>query len=152
MNISWHCLHFNELTLIELYEILKARQSVFSIEQKCVYLDADGHDQTAWHLLGMAYPDNKRTLACYARILPPGEKYLEASIGRVLTTSGYRGKSIGKQLIIYAIDNINSLFEGAPIKIGAQKYLKRFYENLGFTDLNQPYFEDNIPHLIMQRS
>jgi ElaA protein len=91
-------------------------------------------------------------LAAYARLLPPGISYPEASIGRVVTSPTYRGKNYGKELMQQALEEINKLYGEVPIRIGAQKYLKKFYEGFGFVDMNQPYLEDGIPHLIMLRN
>lgn len=148
MNITWQCNHFDALTTLQLHDIFQARQSVFIVEQHCAYPDIDYLDINAWHVIGL----DMNTVAGYARILPPGLKYPEASIGRILTTSPYRGHSIGKLLLTYAIAETERLFNGMPIKIGAQEYLKRFYERFGFKDLNQPFLEDGMPHLLMLKS
>lgn len=138
---------FNELTIYELYKIMQLRQEVFVVEQNCPYLDADGKDLQGHHLL---IYDQTDQLVAYARLLPVGVSYANhSSIGRVVNTSYLRGTGIGKLLMQEAISNIKQLYPDTPIKIGAQAYLKGFYESLGFTDLNQSYLEDGIPHLKM---
>ena len=44
-DIKWHCKSFTELSVNELYELMKLRSEVFVVEQNCVYLDADGKDE-----------------------------------------------------------------------------------------------------------
>ena len=122
--MHWQCLAFPGLSTKRLYEILKIRQEVFAVEQDCVYLDVDGKDMDALHVF--ATRDDE--LIAYCRILPPGLKYPEASIGRVLTTSAARGSGI---------------------RISAQLYLEEFYHSFGFASCSLPYPEDGIPHIEM---
>ena len=146
--LRWQLKHFDELTPHELYAILRLRGEVFVVEQTCPYLDPDGKDVYCHHLLGYAGEE----LAAYARIVPAGISYSEASIGRVITSFAQRRTGAGKELMKEAIAATEKLFGRVPIRIGAQAYLKQFYEGFGFEDLNEPYLEDGIPHLIMLRS
>lgn len=98
----------------------------------------------------MGYVGND--LAVYSRLVPAGVSYDEVSIGRVISSPKYRGQQYGKLLMQKAIEEMEHLYGSAPIRIGAQAYLKQFYEGFGFVDLNQPYLEDGIPHIIMLRS
>jgi ElaA protein len=130
----------------ELYRILQLRQEVFIVEQNCVYLDADDKDIDAYHVLGI---DADGVIQAHTRLLDRGVSYEEySSIGRVVNGKAVRSSGEGKRLMQYSIGKIQEIYPG-PIKIGAQAYLKKFYEDLGFVDLNQPYLEDNIPHLKM---
>jgi len=138
---------FEELSLTELYRILQLRQEVFIVEQNCPYLDADGKDLKSIHI--SLY--NNQKLVGYCRILPAGVSYSMASIGRVITPADCRGKGYGKAIVQKAIEEIEQHYHTTAIQIGAQAYLKRFYESFGFEDLNQPYLEDGIPHLLMLR-
>jgi len=97
----------------------------------------------------MGYENNK--LVAYARLVKPGVSYAEVSIGRVITSPLARSKSYGRQLMQTAIQHLTNLYGPVPIRIGAQAYLKKFYESFDFADLNEPYMEDGIPHLIMLR-
>lgn len=140
-------LYFHQLTSLELYEILKLRQTVFVVEQECPYLDADGKDLKSLHMM-LRNGDAK--IICYARILPKDVSYPEfASIGRVVCSKSVRGCDHGRFIMTMAIKKIQELYPGTPIKIGAQTYLKKFYESLGFIDIGEPYIEDGIPHIIM---
>lgn len=144
-NLLWHYKEFSELDLIELYQILKLRSAVFVVEQNCPYLDTDDKDLNAYHLCG--WQDKK--LVAYARILPPGISYKEASIGRVVTHPDYRSKGAGKELMERAIENTLSQFHVSTIRIGAQLYLQRFYQSLLFINEGEIYLEDGIPHIEM---
>ena len=145
MNISWSLKPFQDLPLEELYEILQLRNEVFVVEQKCNYLDIDGKDLKSMHLQGRI----NGILVCYVRILPPGLSYEEPSIGRVLNSQSVRRQGVGQALMNKAIAETISLHGKRPIKIGAQLYLKRFYESFGFVQCSEPYLEDEIPHIKM---
>ena len=144
-NPVWICKKFEELTVTELYEIMKLRSQVFVVEQNCVYLDADDKDLKAYHLF--TYIDNN--IAAYARLVPTLVSYTEASIGRVITSPYYRKKGLGVLLMQQGIKQIFQLYNTTAIKIGAQLYLKNFYENLGFQQTSAPYDEDGIAHIEM---
>lgn len=145
--IQWQLRPFKDLSNTELYSILKLRQEVFIVEQNCPYLDNDGKDIYAHHLMGKAGND----LVAYSRLLPPNISYEEVSIGRVVTATKHRGKDFGKLLMEKSIEELEKIYGHVPIRIGAQAYLKKFYEGFGFEDLNEPYMEDGIPHMIMLR-
>ncbi|WGL16811.1 GNAT family N-acetyltransferase [Microbulbifer bruguierae] len=143
---------FDQLTPSELYEILRVRQEVFTVEQDCPYQDADGKDQHAWHLVCWDSDTSSPTALAYLRVVFPGKKYPEPSIGRVLTSKAVRGTGIGKALMECAIEHTQREYPGAPIRISAQLYLKKFYGDLGFKQVSQPYDEDGIPHIEMLRN
>jgi len=144
-NIEWHCKMFTELTVIELYEIMKLRSEVFVVEQNCVYLDADDKDALIYHLFTL----QNGIVAAYARLIPPDLSFKEASIGRVLSAPSQRKKGLGILLMQEAITTTLNLFNTNQIKIGAQLYLKSFYENLKFVKCSEQYEEDGIPHVEM---
>ena len=150
--IVWQWRAFDKLSLNELYTILRVRQMVFVVEQACPYLDADGDDESAWHLLGWVEQGEMKTLAAYARIFPPGIKYAEASIGRVVTHPSMRRKKMGEALMAEALRRIETLAPGADVRIGAQMYLEKFYEKSGFRRVSEPYDEDGIIHIEMLRT
>ena len=138
---------FQELSNIELYSLLALRSEVFVVEQNCAYHDLDGHDQKAIHLLG--YKD--QNLAAYSRIFAPND-YFEgfASIGRIVTSSSFRKFGFGKQVVEKSLSKIYELYgKNCPVKIGAQAYLIRFYEELGFSNTKIEFLEDGIPHVYM---
>ena len=145
--IHYACLPFQDLTATELYEILALRQAVFVVEQNCPYLDADGVDLKSWHLSGR---NIQGKLVVYTRLMDKGVVYTEhCSIGRVLSASTVRGTGAGRDLMRRSIALCRYLFNDAPIRIGAQTYLTRFYESFGFRSTGEEYLEDGIPHTKM---
>lgn len=143
--IEWKCKKFDELTPQELYAIMRLRSEVFVLEQNCVYLDADNKDQESWHFAGW---DNNIPVA-YVRLVPAGKSFNEPSIGRVVTSPQYRNGGHGRVLMQKAIELCLEKFGRQPIRIGAQLYLKKFYESLGFAQDSAMYLEDNIEHIEM---
>jgi ElaA protein len=151
-DLTWRCAPYHELALDELYALLQLRQRVFVVEQTCPFLDADGADDRAWHLLGWTRDgDGRPLLGAYARLFVPGAMYVEASIGRVVTHPAVRRSGMGRALMREAIARVAALAPGAPVRIGAQRYLERFYESLGFAIAGPEYDEDGIPHVEMLR-
>lgn len=146
---SWRCCRFDELDAFELQAIYMARQLVFSVEQNCVYLDADGIDAHSFHLA--AWASDRTVPLAYARVVHPGRKYAEPSIGRVITTSCARGTGLGRELVRRAVAHCNAAFPGQGIRISAQTRLERFYGDFGFAPVGAPYLEDGIPHTEMLR-
>ncbi|MBB6134335.1 ElaA protein [Massilia aurea] len=149
--IDWHFSRFADLTPFDLYDVLAARQNVFILEQTCLYPDIDGYDLEAHHLLGWRDVDGKRQLAAYLRVLAPGAKYDEMSLGRVVTTPAARGSGAGRALLDQGIAHAEALHPGHRIRIGAQQYLERFYASFGFQTVSAPYDEDGIMHIDMLR-
>ncbi len=146
--MQWQCSLFSELSPKTLYEILKARAEVFIVEQQCAYLDIDGIDEQAHHLV--LYNDFG-DLVAYARLVPPRLKFQEPSIGRVLTTKAVRGKGFGRRLMQESISRLTALYPNFPIRISAQAYLETFYNAFGFVRVSENYDEDGIAHLEMLR-
>lgn len=146
-SLSYICKKFEDLELVELYQILKVRQEVFIVEQNCPYLDTDNKDFNAYHFIGK---DNDGNIQAYTRLLPIGVSYPDyISIGRVLTSMPYRNRGIGIELMQLSIQKIKEIYPTHPIKISAQEYLLKFYQNLGFIATDKYYLEDGIPHLEM---
>jgi len=145
MKIQWTVKQFDELSPLQVYHILQLRNEVFVVEQNCVFQDADDKDQGSYHLMG--YTDNQ--LAAYTRLVPAGYIYQEISIGRVVTAPFIRRSGIGRELMLQSIKQAYALFGEQPIKIGAQYYLKRFYESFGFLQTSDIYLEDGIEHIYM---
>ena len=145
-NLTWQCVAFSELTAAQLYAVLTVRSEVFVVEQNCVYLDMDGADPQCMHLI--AWTDDKQ-IAAYLRLVPPGLKFTEASIGRVITSQIARGQGIGKQLIAKGLAQIQTSYPGQAVRIGAQQYLEKFYQSFGFNTCSEMYLEDDIAHVEM---
>ena len=145
MAIEWKCSFFDELDVHELYAALRLRSEVFVVEQNCLFLDMDNKDQESYHLLG--WKDGQ--LVAYTRLVPAGVAYKEASIGRVITSAAARGLGAGRELMLVSIRELNRIWGKQPIRIGAQLYLKKFYESLGFQQSSEIYIEDGIEHIEM---
>ncbi len=143
--ITWTCKHFKNITNEELYEIFRLRLSVFVVEQKCPYQDADGKDFKCFHLWG----EQGGKMIAYARIVPANISYKESSIGRVVTSTKARKIGAGKILMEKSMEFIKKEFGNVPVRIGAQAYLQKFYESFGFVREGDEYDEDGIPHIIM---
>ena len=139
---------FNELTTQQLYELLQLRSEVFVVEQDCVYQDIDGKDQKALHILG--YKNEK--LVAYTRLFKPGDYFKKSSIGRVVVLKKERQHKYGYDIMEASINAINKHYNETEIKISAQVYLKKFYNNLEFKEIGEEYLEDGIPHIAMMRS
>lgn len=146
ISLHWHWRTFEELSRDDLYAILALRQTVFVVEQKCPYLDTDGRDPDALHLLGA---DDGGVLRAYLRIVAPGRRFAEPSIGRVVTAREVRGKGLGEQAMQEGLRMAALTYPGKAVRISAQQYLVRFYGKLGFRTTGEPYDEDGIPHIEM---
>ena len=151
---TWQAKNFNELSLDELYELLKLRIDVFVVEQTCYYPDLDGdkslldRDKDTLHLLG--YQDD--TLVAYLRILAKGQSYDDyISIGRVAITKQARGTGLGHELMEEALKLCQQYFAKQNIKISAQEHLKTYYQQHKFKQVSEMYLEDGIPHIAMIR-
>ena len=133
---------FSELDKDELYQILRLRSEVFVVEQDCVYQDIDNKDQKATHLF---YKKEEEILG-YTRIFKAGYYYENPSIGRVVVSKKNRGKDVVKKIMIDSIEYIKQNMKGKKIELSAQKYLEKFYKDLGFYKTGEDYLEDGIPH------
>jgi len=145
--IKWKIKRFSELSLQELYSVLKLRSHVFVVEQNCVYQDIDGKDEKAIHLLG----EFNNEIVAYARLFNAGDYFENASIGRVVIHPDARDKKFGHEMMQLAIATIESYFSQKKITISAQLYLKKFYESHNFIQTSEMYLEDDIEHIEMKR-
>lgn len=148
MDGNWRLRRFNELTVKELYDLLRLRTDIFVVEQNCPYPELDGrdeHEQT-FHLW---YNVPDRIMVAYLRILPPGLSFEGASLGRVAVHREFRGGGLAHRMVDRAIEVALGAWPGVKIQIGAQEYLTGFYKAHGFRVSSEPYLEDNIPHIDM---
>jgi ElaA protein len=143
--VNWRWCRFAEIGVDDLYDALALRCRVFVLEQG-PYLDPDGLDRGSWHLLGR---DDGGTLQAYLRVVDPGLKYDEPSIGRVITSAETRGTGLGRRLVAEGVRRCAEAWPGRGIRISAQAHLERFYGGFGFVAVGEPYAEDGIPHLQM---
>jgi ElaA protein len=145
--VTWLFKKFDDLLPLELYAIVQLRNEVFVVEQQCIFQDADNKDQACHHLMGW----QQEQLVAYTRIVPPGLAYNEPSIGRVVTSPHTRNQGNGLALMKLSIEKVYALYGHVNIKIGAQLYLRKFYESLHFTQSGDVYLEDGIEHIEMIR-
>ena len=145
--MRWVLKKFQELSVDELYALLRLRAEVFVVEQTCAFQDLDNKDQPSYQLLGYIQEE----LVAYTRLVPPGISYKAASIGRVVTSPAHRKKGLGKELMQVSIEHCERLFETTTLVIGAQCYLQDFYRSFGFTPSGEIYLEDGIEHIEMTR-
>lgn len=144
-NLQWSWKSFEQITKEELYEVLSFRQSIFVVEQKSWYQDADGLDNISLHLL----LKENTFLVGYLRLIPPGKKYDTPSIGRIAIKENLRGNAIGSELVKRGIKKSSETYLTDSVTISAQNYLTKFYQNHGFTIQGEVYDEDGIPHVKM---
>lgn len=145
---AWTWRAFAELSADELYSILQLRALVFVVEQECAYNDLDGYDAQSLHLFTQ---DAAGRVIAYLRLIPPGVKYAEPSLGRVVTHPEVRRSGLGVELMREGLRRASHDFPCAAIRIGAQRRLEGFYQSLGFVTVGEPYDEDGIEHVEMLR-
>jgi ElaA protein len=148
MTIRWQWCGLVDLTALQLYELLAARSAVFVVEQNCVYQDMDGLDLDALHLIGWS---GTQVAACL-RLLAPGVKFPEASLGRVVTARPFRGTGVGREMLTLAVRRLDEEYPTQPNRIGAQSRLQKFYGEFGFRTVSDVFMEDGIPHVEMLRN
>ena len=150
VKLEWEVKSFQQLTVDQLFEVLQLRVDVFVVEQQCPYPELDHFDRhvDTRHLSGR---DECGQLMAYARILPPGLRYSDVSLGRFVVKAEARGKGIGHQLLRAALDVMHKCWPGCAVRISAQEYLQEFYAQYGFLRVSDVYLEDNIPHVEMMK-
>ena len=145
--VHWTCKRFDDLGVHALHDALALRCRVFILEQG-PYQDPDAADRQAWHLLG--YDAAGQLQACL-RVVDPGAKFAEPSIGRVVTAPEARGQGLGRVLMAESLARCAQMWPGRAVRISAQAHLQGFYGGLGFVPAGAPYLEDGIPHIEMLR-
>ena len=146
--VRWACLPFAALTVATLHALVKLRQDVFVVEQLCPYPDLDGRDPDCLHL----YAEDDQGVLAYLRIVPPSRHESGCpSLGRVCTAARARRDGYGRELVQRGLVELTAAHPDQDCVIGAQGYLRRFYESCGFVVFDQPYVEDGIPHFHMRR-
>ncbi len=138
---------FDELTLNELYDIMKLRVDIFVVEQNCPYGELDNKDMESIHIL---YKEDGE-IAAYLRIIPKFLSYDSVSMGRICVKQEFRSRKLGREIVKDAINYIEKDMKEYIITIGAQEYLKDFYASFDFKPISDVYDEDGIKHLDMQR-
>ena len=148
LNMKWDVKLFHELAASQLFDVLQLRVDVFVVEQQCAYPDLDEYDRhvETRHLSGS---NDAGKLIAYARILPPGSRCPDVNLGRFVVWKDVRGQGVGHQLLREALKEIQTSWPERAIRISAQDYLQKFYEQYGFMRVSDVYLEDGIPHVEM---
>ena len=133
---------FDELTARELYEIVRARQEIFLMEQNIVCRDFDGVDYDALHCF--LWEGNK--VVAYLRAYRGDNG--EVHIGRVLSIT--HGVGLGKRLMIESMPIIKEKFGCDSISLHSQCHAEDFYKKLGFESVGEIFIEEGIPHIMMK--
>lgn len=148
-SVKWIWSSFDGLSVTQLYEALRLRESIFIVEQDVPYVDMDGKDMHCMHLMGYA----QREMVAYMRIVPLDlfeQGYF--SLGRVVVRADLRGTGIGREMVRKSMGYLDKIRNGRPVKISSQLYLKNFYASFGFVAEGEPYIEDRIPHIAMVKA
>ena len=148
MTLIWTWQRFADLGVDGVYDMLALRARVFILEQG-PYLDPDGLDRQSGHLLGR---DAAGELRAYLRVVDPGIKYAEPSIGRVVLDKALRGSGLADRLVAEGLSRSALAWPGQGNRISAQAHLQRFYGRHGFSAVGETYLEDDIPHIEMWRA
>jgi ElaA protein len=143
--LRWQITKFTGLEPAQLYAALRLRLEVFAIEQHSLYQDLDNLDQQAIHMLAW---ENGQLIA-YQRCLAPGASYSESAIGRIVVAAPARGRQLGRELVRRGIHYNLEQWPHSGIRINAQSYLRRFYQELGFVADGEDYLLDGIAHIQM---
>ena len=146
-DFQWKCLGFRELNSHQLHQILKMRQQIFIIEQKCIYEDIDEFDKVSQHIQAI----NNGELLAYSRVLPAGSLYAEVSIGRVMVSKNHRNRGLGRKLMQKSHEWCESNYRHCPIRLNAQYYLESFYHSLHYQTVSKPYDDEGVLHIEMYR-
>ena len=134
---------FHELTLDELYRLLRLRVAVFVVEQNCPYMELDDRDQEAVHV----WLEDAEGIQAYLRVMDRGVESEHVSIGRVVAVK--RRSGIGSRLLREGIHVAREVFNAESIYLEAQVYARSFYERQGFRQISDVYIDDGIPHIRM---
>ena len=148
INVAWQLRPFGDLDGAEVHEMIAFRESVFVVEQRCAYQEADTFDLIAQHVFGRSL---EHSLIAYARILPPNTKYQQPSIGRIIVAANVRGGKLGNQLLRYCVEFSTEKYPGCDIKLSAQSSAINFYRAEGFEVASEPYDDSGIEHRDMVR-
>lgn len=144
--LEW--LSFDQLTSLQVHDLLKLRQDIFVVEQESAYADIDGKDLETLHLL--VFDRERDRLVAAIRLFPADGKEKSARIGRVVVHRDFRRFGLGKILMSEGINKARQLCDGCVIEVSAQSYLEKFYSGFGFSTVSEEYIEDGIPHIDMR--
>ena len=131
---------FDQLSTRELYEIVRARQEIFLMEQNIVCRDFDGVDYDALHCF--LWEEGK--VVAYMRAFMGDD---EIRLGRFLTVR--HGEGLGRRLMELSLPVVKASFNCDKISFHAQKHAEGFYKKLGFKTVSDVFLEEGIEHVTM---
>ena len=137
---------FHELDKEELYKFIQLRIEVFVVEQDCPYQDLDNLDMQGRHI----WIEEEEKILSYLRLNPPGTRFDEPSLGRIVTKDTIRSRGLAEIIINKALEIIDKDYS-MPTRISAQSHLEDYYSKFDFVKCSEEYMEDNIPHIEMLR-
>ena len=132
---------FDELSACEIYEIVRARQEIFLMEQNIVCRDFDGIDYDALHCFIW---ENDRVVAYMRAFVRDGE----IRLGRFLTVR--HGEGMGRRLMELSLPVIKECFGDKSILIHSQKHAEGFYLKFGFKTTSDVFLEEGVEHVEME--
>ena len=139
---------FSDLSLDQLYQIIKLRNKVFIIEQNYPFLDLNDQDQGAFHL----FLQHQSRFIGYLRVNPLEMNYSVVKLSRFCLLPEYRDKDLGKDMLKFILTHAEKSWRSQEIQISAQEYLEGFYQKFGFIASSEAYEIDNILHINMKKS
>lgn len=141
---------FDDLPPRLLYGLMALRQRVFVVEQNCAYVDLDGRDLQARHLIAVT-GDDLRPAACLRLFGPDAtEPEPAARLGRIVVSPDFRKTGLGPALIREGLAEAARLYPGCSAVISAQAALAGYYAGFGFRAEGEIYDEDGIRHVQMR--
>ncbi|MBO7197074.1 MAG: GNAT family N-acetyltransferase [Clostridia bacterium] len=132
---------FSELSARELYEIVRARQEIFLMEQNIICRDFDGVDYDSMHCFLW---ENDKVVAYMRAFMVDGEIHL----GRFLTVR--HGEGLGRRLMELSLPVVKDKFNCEKISFHAQKHAEGFYKKFGFKTVSDVFLEEGIEHVKMK--
>ena len=149
VNLTWQWYRLADIPATLLIDILKLRQDVFIIEQRCLYHDIDGLDRLAHHLTGC---DESGTIMAYCRAFAPGDCHHEPVLGRIVTAPTVRRRGLGRSLLDEAHRYCRKNFGTPVVRLDAQHYLTGYYCSFGYEIVGEPRDVDGIAHVEMLKT
>jgi len=134
-------------TMSEIYlAAVKIRNQVFVKEQNVpLSIEIDGNEAYAIHFV--LYDDNKTPLAT-VRLLPINDEIVK--VQRMAVLKDYRGKGLGK-ILLKGAEDFAKEHDFKEITLGAQWQVRNFYQEMGFKEQGDPFYEAGMKHITMTK-
>lgn len=130
---------FDQLSLLELYQVLHLRDLVFVVGQKITAEpEVDGQDPECEHAMLYSGDALIGTLRIFGQRQPK-------VIGRVAIHPDWQGRGAGTVMMQAAQARIGS----SAAELHAQAHLEAWYTKLGWRRVGEVFIEAEIPHVTM---